>query len=533
MHRESEAPEAGRTVVFHTGEIPTKTHFGEPSGGVYPTLWSSEGDKVALSLNYSSPAEAAVTASSDGKKADFVADLPDGTAPYVFRAFYPSSAIRSVSASRRSWSITIPSVQTPLPSSPDEAAQLLSAISASFPERPDEVTLQFRHVTAYGRISFKNLELGEASVRKVELTATVPLCGDWYYDGESLSADAGSSSLTLVTSATENIWFACAPAALGGETLSVTIFTDKGNLSKEIQVPANYNLTAGHIAAMNIDFGGITFAGSDSFSLVTDASTLAVGDKIILVYEAGSVAMAGQTGNYRSDVSVSISDHVISELPSEAAVLTLEAGLEDSEDKMWALKSSGDYLAATSKSSNQIGTSKTVNANSSWSISIDVSGNATIKAKNSSFSRNWLLYNSSSPRFTCYASTSTQAKLIQVYRQGASGKPVEDDPITQHSEYGLYLGSHERVYNPGSDQYSREYGDSQTFAILNLEANEQLEISGYSNSLIKGDRLSVKVLWRRGYTSVMEATYEMTVVREEGPKLWLGDGTGNGFIIKK
>ena len=279
IRRENEAPEPGRTTVFHAGEIPTKTHFGEPSGGVYPTLWSSEGDKVAVSLNYGSPAEAAVTASADGKKADFIADLPDGTAPYVFRAVYPSSAIRSMSASRQAWSIMIPSVQTPLPTSPDEAAQLLSATSASFPERPEDVTLQFRHVTAYGRISFKNLELGEASVQKVELTATVPLCGDWYYDGESLSAAAGSSTLTLITSATENIWFASAPAALGGETLSVTIYTDKGNLSKEIQVPANYNLTAGHIAAMSIDFAGITFAGSDAFSLVTDASTLAAGDK--------------------------------------------------------------------------------------------------------------------------------------------------------------------------------------------------------------------------------------------------------------
>ena len=529
MRRESEAPEPGLTVVFHAGEIPTKTHFGEASGGVYPTLWSTEGDKVSVSLNYGTPSEAAVTPSADGKKADFVADLPAGEAPYVFRAFSPSSAVKSMSASREAWSITIPSVQTPLPASPDEAAQLIAARSASFPEMPEEVSLAFSHVTAYGRISFKNLELGEASVLKVELTATVPLCGDWYYDGESLSASAASSTLTLVTSQSENIWFASAPAALGGEMLSVTIFTDKGKLSKEILVPESYNLRSGHVAAMNIDFSGIGFSGSDAFSLVTDASTLAVGDKIIFVYEGGSVAMAGQNSTYRRDVGVTISDHTITELPSEAAVLTLEAG----SGGLWAFKEGNAYLAASSSRSNQIGTSTTVNSNSSWSVSINSSGNATVKASKSSYSRNWLLYNSTSPRFTCYASTSNQTKLIQIYRQGASGKPVEEDPICEKSEYGLYLGARERVYVPGSDQYSREYGGSQTFTILNLEAREQLEISGYRSSLVKGDKLTVKVLWRKGYTSVMDASYEMTVVREEGAKVWLGDGEGNGFIIKK
>ena len=60
--RENEAPEPGaKTVLFHAAPIPTKTHFGEPSEGVYPSLWSSEGDKVALSLNYSEAVEATTT----------------------------------------------------------------------------------------------------------------------------------------------------------------------------------------------------------------------------------------------------------------------------------------------------------------------------------------------------------------------------------------------------------------------------------------------------------------------------------------
>ena len=73
-----------------------------------------------------------------------------------------------------------------------------------------------------------------------------------------------------------------------------------------------------------------------------------------------------------------------------------------------------------------------------------------------------------------------------------------------------------------------------TFTILNPSENEQLEISGYRPALVKGEKLSVNVLWRKGVNTVMaETSYQMTIVKEEGPKVWLGDGTGNGFIIKK
>jgi len=529
--RENEAPEPGaKTVLFHAAPIPTKTHFGEPSEGVYPCLWSSEGDKVALSLNYSEAVEAAVTASSDGRTADFEAKLPASGSPYVFRAFSPSSAVKAVSPSRKAWSITIPSVQTPLPGSPDQAAQLLAAESESYPVLPDEVSLHFFHVSAYGRLSFANLELGDAAVRKIELTASVPLCGDWYFDGESLSPSGPSSTLTIITSSTKDIWFASAPAALGGGTLSITIFTDKGNLSKEIQMPDTYSLLAGRVAKISVDMAGTSFQGEEAFYLVKDASTLAAGDEVILVHEGSSVAMAAQKATYREKVDVSISDHSITSLPDAAAVFTLEEG---SSSGTWAFKSADGYLAAASSNNNQLVSISSRNLNSSWSISISAEGEATVKADKSSYSRNWLLYNVSSSRFCCYASTSTQAKAIQIYRRGASGEATAEDPITALSQYGLYLGDKERVYVPGRDQYSREYGESLTFTILDPESGEQLEISGYRPSLRKGDRLSVKVVWRKGVTSIMNSTYEMAVVREEASKVWLADGTGRGFIIRK
>ena len=33
--------------------------------------------------------------------------------------------------------------------------------------------------------------------------------------------------------------------------------------------------------------------------------------------------------------------------------------------------------------------------------------------------------------------------------------------------------------------------------------------------------------------TLLEGSYALRVVREDGPKVWLGDGSGQGFIIKK
>ena len=72
-----------------------------------------------------------------------------------------------------------------------------------------------------------------------------------------------------------------------------------------------------------------------------------------------------------------------------------------------------------------------------------------------------------------------------------------------------------------------------TFTILHPADNEQLEITGYTKTLVKGDELTVRVKHRRGVTVLKSGSYEMQVVGEDGSKVWLGDGTGEGFIIKK
>ena len=112
----------------------------------------------------------------------------------------------------------------------------------------------------------------------------------------------------------------------------------------------------------------------------------------------------------------------------------------------------------------------------------------------------------------------------------------EEDPIAAQSAYGIYQGDDTRAYVAGKDQYCRKYSASgvQTFAIVNPETKEQLEITGYKKGYAKGDEFTVSVNWRQGKKQIaLEKTYTVTVVKEDGSKVWLGDGSGNGFVIKK
>ena len=69
--------------------------------------------------------------------------------------------------------------------------------------------------------------------------------------------------------------------------------------------------------------------------------------------------------------------------------------------------------------------------------------------------------------------------------------------------------------------------------ILNASTKEQLVISGFDPKLRKGDLATVSVHYRQGFNILLDETFALTVVKEEGPTVWLGDGSGQGFILKK
>lgn len=149
----------------------------------------------------------------------------------------------------------------------------------------------------------------------------------------------------------------------------------------------------------------VTFAKTKVWTKVTDASTLAVGDVITLVYEEGKMEMQGVSGNGKYIANVAYTT-----IPTGAFAVTLENG---SKEGTFALKTSdGKYLSSDS-GNNLYAKETTVTDATSWTVSFDGNGNVVIT--NVSTSR-IIRYNTGSPRFAAYASTSSINTPIQLYK---------------------------------------------------------------------------------------------------------------------
>ena len=529
---EQEVPEESsvKTVRFHAGAAPTRTAFAEAVDGVYQTLWTENDSDILLSLNYGKAEASAVTPSADGTTASFEAsfDASATSAPYTFYAVSPASAARAISPSRSAWSVYIAAFQHPSALSVDEDAQLLVAKSAASATLPGEVDLHFSHLTAYGRIALKNLELGDATVSKVDLIFSTPVVGEWYWgeDG-TLTANGDSHTITLDTDASGDLWFACAPVDVSGQTLKLVVFTDQGNLTREITFPEGRKFNSGKVARFSVDMAGIEIQGGDTFVLVTDASELQAGDEVLVVSKDGTYALGAQQSSYRKEVSVNATGGVIAD-PGEATVLTLELG---SAIGTWSFRTGNAYLAST-PSGNYLTEVASKNANASWKVT--VSSSATLIQAQAGGSK-LLKHNPSAHRFSCYKNSSTNVENVVLYRKGSVPTSVEDDPLTAYDAYGSYLTGVERTYEPGVDQLLRSYPDGKLeFAILRAADKEQLVVSGFDPSLAKGDAVTVTVAWRKGLNYLLkEKSFDLKVVKEDGPKVWLGDGSGQGLILKK
>lgn len=148
-------------------------------------------------------------------------------------------------------------------------------------------------------------------------------------------------------------------------------------------------------------------------------------------------------------------------------------------------------------------------------------------------------YNTSPYRFACYnasnASALNQMTKVALYRKTEGAAiPSSDDPILKEETFGAYLNGNNTVYVKGSQQLSREYqGDKVIFAILDAEAQKVVEFSGIPAGATIGDAFALTLRTVEGKKTVSTGSYTVTVVGEAGAKLWLSDGAGNGFIVKR
>ena len=190
----------------------------------------------------------------------------------------------------------------------------------------------------------------------------------------------------------------------------------------------------------------VLFAGSmmaDNFVLVTDASTLADGDQIIITNAVPDRAISTtQNNNNRGVATVSETEGVI--VPGEdVQIITLVAA-----DANFMLQVGDDaYLYAASNSSNHLktATAATAGDNGKFAIAIDAEGIASVIAQGTN-ARNDLRYNPSG-MFSCYASTTSVEAGLKIFKK-EGGSVVPPTPADTYTVAGNDAAIFGEAWNP-------------------------------------------------------------------------------------
>ncbi len=164
---------------------------------------------------------------------------------------------------------------------------------------------------------------------------------------------------------------------------------------------------------------------SGVWTLVTDATTLKAGDKIILVsVDNKKINAAMGTGKFLTAIDATFANNVLKN-PTEGIYEILLGG----KTGAWTLTTSEGILGTNAaKALNCKGTGTTT-----WTIEIDGDGNATISSTNAEYGK--ILYNTGSPRFLNYTSNPSKSMVLpQIYRfeLGSQGGD-EPTPVTSYT----------------------------------------------------------------------------------------------------
>ncbi len=439
-----DAVQTGETVHFNTAELFTKSHFGDKVGDAYPVLWT-EGQQVGIvySGGSSSINKANVTPSEDLKTASFSKEFEASSTSSQHNFYIASPADAAIGYSNGSYNLSIPSSQIPADGTCDEKAQITVASHISETFDVEISNLQFSHVTAYGRLSI-TLPDGAGEVSSISLNASKNIAGRYFYSFASgkLSENTASATITLNTSKTQDVFFGCAPVDLTGELLEVVVTTANGTYEKMIDFSSVANplkFEAGKVSKFSVaDF---TKKESDEvYTLVTDASTLKIGDKIIIAAAGYNYAISTtQNDKNRGRASITKKGSTIVNPGNDVQLFTLEQG---SASGTYAFNTGSGYIYAASSSKNYLKTQTSVDANASWAITCSTTKDnvviATIKAQGSN-SRNTIKYNSNGENgliFSCYASGQNDV-AIYTDGKGTGSLPTPPSIVLDETEVSL------------------------------------------------------------------------------------------------
>lgn len=420
----------------------SRTEFDEETGQMN---WSVDGEALEviqiLGSEISHATTEAYTIENRMARFQVTFNALTGSEPYdlTYSAVYPAANYSDNTNDHTKFRIKLPAAQTPTETGFDPNADLLLAkpeTRTAQPAEGEELNFRFKRVAAIAKMTLKGIPAGE-KLAKVELTASQPMAG---YSRTNLKTgeiyDIGyykEETMTLTlndreTTGKDVIWFTSLPCVFGeGDSFTVKAYTDKATYEKTVSfsTPEAFKFVSGGLTRFGITGMTRTENVADEYVLLTDVADLSVGDQIIITSgtDGAARALGPQSGNFRDEVAIEIASNTITTIPTDVQIITIETGIEANT---FALNVGDGYLyAAGGTKDNYLKTQPSIDGNASWSILIE-SGAAIIKAQvQGEKPRNWLRYNKTNPRFSCYSSGQED---VYIFHKAGTPKTALDAP---------------------------------------------------------------------------------------------------------
>lgn len=279
-------------------------------------------------------------------------------------------------------------------------------------------SIEMNHLTSIIKVQVTNNSSEDLKVENVSFTGTEDIVGTYYINfaaspvgykpsGNQYVSNTASLEVkngeVISSGASADFYIAVKPfTAKTGTTLKLAV----NGYEKTLTLPTDVTFTAGHIKTLgfNVD----KKIPKKVWTIVTDASTLAAGDKIVIVSNSKKKVAAGIVDDYLNETFAQFSSDLstVESMSADASVFTLGGSANS-----WTLSNSdGALLGATAAKKLAFDKGTT-----SWKIAISESNNATIQNGNSSYGK--ILHNVNSARFLTYTSATNVSMLLpQIYR---------------------------------------------------------------------------------------------------------------------
>ncbi|MEG2614602.1 MAG: BACON domain-containing carbohydrate-binding protein, partial [Alistipes sp.] len=224
---------------------------------------------------------------------------------------------------------------------------------------------------------------------------------------QSIAYTWGGGACTFAAAkAASDTWYTISDNGAGTITVTPTEYTatDKGRTGAITLTVTKAGVTA-KSAVITVNQNKVG-AVVKSFQLVTDVTTLAAGDKVLIVSPTASKVAsttAGAAAAFLGQVDVSIVSNAIPNVPAEATVFTV-----GKVGGQYTFAENTNYLNCSDKTNVSMGA---LDAKSNWTLTIATDGVATMEANIAAYG--FLKYNSGFPRFSTYTSGQTAIALFK------------------------------------------------------------------------------------------------------------------------